>query len=98
MQVSQDWKTFRWSRITLLSDAAAKLIRMMKVHVFSVYTSCVGVSHPNLSNNWATKWDEVWNEDGVDEKLDLTVREIQFIWHVPSSASTIDIANVFRVT
>ena len=34
MQVLQDWKTFRWSRITLLDDPAAKLIRM-KFHVFS---------------------------------------------------------------
>ena len=34
MQVSQDWKTFRWSRITLLSDTATEWIRM-KVHVCS---------------------------------------------------------------
>ena len=65
---------------------------MMKVHVFSDSTLCVGVSHPVLSNNWAKKWDEVWNEEGVDEKFDLTALEIQFIWHVLSSASTIDIA------
>ena len=28
LQVSQGWKTFRWSRITLLSDPAANLIQM----------------------------------------------------------------------
>ena len=33
MQVLQDWKTFRWPRITLLSDPAAKLVRM-KVRAF----------------------------------------------------------------
>ena len=40
MQVLQDWRTFRWSRITLLSDPAATMIRM-KVHVFlRLYTVC----------------------------------------------------------
>ena len=33
VQVSKDWKTFRWSRMTLLSDPEAALISM-KVHVF----------------------------------------------------------------
>ena len=33
-QVSQDWKTFRWSRITLHSDPAANLIQM-KVQTYS---------------------------------------------------------------
>ena len=41
--------TFRWSRVALLSDPAAKLIRM-KVHVFSDSTFCVGVSNPDPSN------------------------------------------------
>ena len=53
MQVLQDWKTFRWSRITLLSDPAAKLMRM-KVHVFSDSTLCVGISNLDPSNHWAT--------------------------------------------
>ena len=43
MQVSQDWETFRWSRVRLLSDPASKLIRM-KVHVFSDSALCVGAS------------------------------------------------------
>ena len=67
MQVSQDWKTFRWSRITLLSDTAGKLIRM-KVHVFSDSTLCVGVSNPAPSNNWTTQVEEVWNEHGFDHR------------------------------
>ena len=54
MRILQDWNTFQWSRITLLSDPAAKLIRM-KGHVFSDSTMCVGVSNPDPSNNWATK-------------------------------------------
>ena len=53
-QKLQDWNTFRWSRITLLSDPAATLIRM-KVHVFSDSTLCVGVWNPDPSNKWATK-------------------------------------------
>ena len=48
VQVSQDWRTFRWSRITLLGDPAAKLIQMT-VHVFSDSTMCVGVSNPDPS-------------------------------------------------
>ena len=48
MQILQDWSTFRWLRITLLSDPAAKLIRV-KVHVFSDSTLCVGVSNPDAS-------------------------------------------------
>ena len=34
MQASQEWDTFRWSRITLLSNPVVTLFRM-KVHVFS---------------------------------------------------------------
>ena len=34
MKVTQDWQTFRWSRITLLDDPAARFIRM-KIHVIS---------------------------------------------------------------
>ena len=41
MQVLQDWYTFHWSRMPLLSDPAAKLIRM-KVHVFSDATKIGG--------------------------------------------------------
>ena len=52
MQILQYRNTFRWSRITLLSDAAAKFIRM-KVRVFSDSAMCVGVSDP--SSNWAAK-------------------------------------------
>ena len=54
MQILQDCSAFRWSRITLLSDPAAKLIRMI-LHVFSDSTLCVGVSNPDPYNNWATK-------------------------------------------
>ena len=66
MQVFQDWKTFRWSRTKLLSDPAAKLIRMNS-RVLSDSTMCVGVSTPDPSNNWATKLEGVWNEHGFDE-------------------------------
>ena len=90
MQVSQDWKTFRWSRTTLLSNPAAKLIRM-KVHVFSDSTLCVGISNPGPSNNCATILDEVWNEHRFHETLNLAAREEHFMWHVLSGASTLDI-------
>ena len=81
MQVSQDWKTFRWSRITLLSDPAGKLIRT-KVHVFSDSTLCVGVSNPDPTIGL-----HKWRKYGTN--TDLTT-EIQFVWHVLPGASTID--------
>ena len=46
MQIFQDWNTFRCSRITLLSDPAAKLIRQ-RVHVLSDSKLCAGVSNPD---------------------------------------------------
>ena len=76
MQILQDWKTFRWSGNTWLSNAAAKSIRM-KVHVFSGSTSCVGVSHPDPSNTWATQLEEVRSEPGFNEKLNLAAWEVQ---------------------
>ena len=71
VQVLQDWNTLRWSRITLLSDPAAKLINM-KVHVFSGSTLCVGVSNPHPSSTWATKMEDVWNEHGFVGNVYLT--------------------------
>ena len=90
MQVSQDWKTLRWSRITLLSNPAAELIRM-KVHVFSDSTLCLGIPNPDASNNWATKLDEVWNGHGFDKDLNLAARQVTFIWHVYPGACTLNI-------
>ena len=40
---------------------------------------------------WQQNLDEVLNEHGFDEQLDLTARAIQFVWHVQLGASTIDI-------
>ena len=45
--IDQDWNTIRWTRITILSDPAAKLITMT-AHVFSDSTLRVGVSNPDL--------------------------------------------------
>ena len=71
VRILQDWTTFRWSIITLLSDhPAAKLIRM-KVHVFSDFTLCVGVSNPDPYNNWATKLEDVRNEHGFCRKFEV---------------------------
>ena len=89
VQILQDWKTFRWSRITVLSDPVAKLIRMKGSRVFRFHMMCW--SQPDPSNDWATKLEDVWNENGSAETLDLTSREVQFIWHLLSSASTLDI-------
>ena len=90
MQLLQDRNTFRWLSITLSSDPAAKLIRI-KIHVFSDSTLCVGVSNPDPSNNWATKLDDVWNEQGLVENIKLAAREVQFCWHVLPGTSTIEI-------
>ena len=68
MQVSQDCKTHRWSRITLLSDPEAKLINMI-VHMFSASSLCVGVSNSDPSKNWATQLEDAWNKLGFVEKL-----------------------------
>ena len=75
MHILQDWNTFRWSRLTLLTDPAANLIRM-KVHVLSDSSLCVGVSNPDPSNNWATKLEDVWDEHGFVETLNLAAREV----------------------
>ena len=61
MQVFQDWNTFRWSRITLLSDPAAKLIRM-KV-IFSESTSCVGVSWRMCGSNMDLSKNSIWQPE-----------------------------------
>ena len=66
MKILQDWNTFRWSRIMLLNDPAAKLIRM-KAHVFSDSTLCVGVSNPDPSKNWATKLEDVWTNTDLSD-------------------------------
>ena len=63
---------------------------MIEVHAFSDFRLCVGVSHPDPSNNWVTQWDEVWNEHGFDAKLNLAAREVQFIWHVDPGTHTLD--------
>ena len=55
MKIQQDWNTFRWSRITLLSDPAAKVLRM-NVHVFSDSTLCVGVSNPDRPTTGQQNW------------------------------------------
>ena len=49
----------------------------MKAHVFSETTLCVGISNPDPSNTWATKLDEVWNEHGFDEKLNVAARKVK---------------------
>ena len=46
-------------------------------------------------NNWATPLDEVWNEHGFDEPLNLAAREVQFIWHENLDISTLDIQKHF---
>ena len=90
MQKVHGWKTFHWSRNTMLSDPAAKLIRM-EVHVYSDATMRVGVSNPDPSNNRAT-----CNEHGLVETLILAAREVQFILHVLPCASTINIMRHIR--
>ena len=59
--------------------------------MFSDSTLCVGVSNPSPSNNWATTLDEIWNEHGFDDKLNLAAREVQFMWHAHPSAHPLDI-------
>ena len=59
MQILQDWNTFRWSRITLLSAPATKLIRMKTRLVWAppVFNTCdcdlcgvlVRLGHPRPS-------------------------------------------------
>ena len=68
MQVLQDWKTFRRSRLTFLSDPSTKTDQDESPHVLSDSTLCVGVTNSDPPNNWATKLDEVRNEHGFVEK------------------------------
>ena len=53
-------------------------------------------SNPDPSNNWSTKLQDVWNEHGFVEQLNFPAREVQFIWHVLASASTVDIEKHFQ--
>ena len=55
MQTLPDWNRFRWSRITLHGDPAAKLIRMK-------------ARESDPANHWATKQEDAWNENGFFEK------------------------------
>ena len=54
-QVLQDWNTFRWARISLLCDPAAKLIRM-KVHVFSDSTLWVSLESTSIQKIGKQYW------------------------------------------
>ena len=56
--------------------------------LFSDSTSCVGISNPDPSNNWATTLDEAWNEHGFAKKK-RTWHEV--IWHVLPGAPTLNI-------
>ena len=82
MHTLQDWNTFQWSRLTLLSDPAAKLIKM-KVH-------CVGVPNPGPSNNWAKKI------RGCMERTRIGRQRSAFIWHVLPGASNFDIKRLSK--
>ena len=59
-----------------MSDPAATLIRM-RAQTFSDSKLCVGVSNPDPPNNWATKLEDVRNEHGCVEKLNLAARELR---------------------
>ena len=90
MQVSQDWKTFRWSRTMLLSDPAANFDQDESSRVLRFYIVCwslKSISIQQLDN----KLDDVWKEHGFAEHLKFTAQEVQFIWHVLPCASTLDI-------
>ena len=90
MQIWQDWNTFRWSRITLLNDSAAKLITM-KVHVFSDSQLCVGVSIQIHRIMEQQNWRILGTNMDLVDKLNLTAREVQFFLHVVPGASTLHI-------
>ena len=85
VQILQDGYTFRRSRIMLLNDPAAKLIRM-RVHEFADSTLRAGVSKPDPSNNWTTKLEDVRNETRIRWKMTLATREMQLMWHVQPGA------------
>ena len=63
----------------------------MKVDVFSDCTLSVGVSNPDPSNNLATHLEDVWKEHGCVEKMNLVAREVNLIWNILPSGSTLDI-------
>ena len=55
--------------ISLVKNYVAERSSRMRVHVFSDFTLCVGISNPDPSNNWATKLEDAWNEHGFAENL-----------------------------
>ena len=62
------------------------------------FTLYVAASHPDPSRNWAMKLQDAWNEHGFVEKLNLTAREVQFIWRVLLCSSTIDTKERVEIT
>ena len=97
MQIPKDWNTLRLSKITLLSDPAAKLIRMT-VHVFSVSSMCVESPiqiHPITGQQ---KLEEVMERTFFfHENLNMAARKVQFLWHVFPGASTLDIKKHIQI-
>ena len=91
MQGSATLETFHGSRITLLSKPPVAVIRMKFDVFFSETVLRVGPSNPNPSELWRTNLREVWDDDKFEEKKDLSVREVQFVGHVFSGATTINI-------
>ena len=79
-----DWNAFRWSRITLLSDPAAKLTRM-KVYVLSGSTLRGGVLKSRSIQ-------ELGNEIGGCMELTRICRKIDF----GSPRSAIHLARTIR--
>ena len=82
---------FPWSRITVLSDPAAKLDQDDSSHVLRICIVCWSLESRSILHNWATKVEDVWNERGFVGNLILGAREVQLIWHIFPCASTLDI-------
>ena len=89
---SQDWKIFRWSRLTLICDPLGDTIRT-RVHEFSDSVWCGGRHNCSLSDNWPEKSARVWNGTDVGEKIQLPGQEVQYTWHAFPSACTINTKN-----
>ena len=52
---------------------------------------CVGVANPDSFNKCASILGRIRNKHGYAEQLNLTAREVPFMWHLVPGASNLDI-------
>ena len=89
---SQDWKTFRWLRLTLIDDPLGDMI-CTRIRELSDSVLCVGRHNYSPSENWPEKFAQVWSGTHVAENIELSGQEVQVTWHLFSKRMSINTKN-----